>query len=136
MKDVELTVKIDDETKDALVEISDKLNLSVDEYVTKLIKNEITKTVNFSNGFYYNRHTTKLYNDRKEEVNLTKTEKNLFILLLENRNNIVDASTIHSIVWKGKNMSIYTLRNMIKNIRDKTYYELIKNHSNLGYSLN
>lgn len=32
-------------------------------------------------------------------------------------------------------MSIYTMRNIVNKIRQKTYYEIIKNHSNKGYTI-
>lgn len=63
-------------------------------------------------------------------------ELNLFTLLLKNRNNIIDIKTIHEVVWAGKDMTRFTLRNKIKILRDKTYFTLIKNHSNIGYSIN
>ncbi len=32
-------------------------------------------------------------------------------------------------------MSIYTMRNIVNKIRQKTYYEIIRNHSNKGYTI-
>jgi len=34
-----------------------------------------------------------------------------------------------------KKMSIYTMRNVINKIRNKTYYEIIKNNSSSGYQI-
>lgn len=42
---------------------------------------------------------------------------------------------IKDVVWRGKDMSIYTMRNIVNKIRQKTYYEIIKNHSNKGYTI-
>ena len=38
-------------------------------------------------------------------------------------------------VWKDKKMTLFTLRNIIRNIREKTYHDLIKNVSNHGYKM-
>ena len=59
---------------------------------------------------------------------------NIFDIILKSQGTIVDVETIKKSAWKDKNTSIFTLRNMIKQIRDKTYYGLIKSHSSRGYS--
>ena len=58
------------------------------------------------------------------------------MLLAENPNNLVSYEQIESVVWKGKVFSIYSLRNLIMSIRDKTSENFIKNYSNKGYILN
>ena len=55
--------------------------------------------------------------------------------MITRRNEITDYDTIKDIVWKGKDMSIYTMRNIVNKIRQKTYYEIIRNHSNKGYTV-
>ena len=66
---------------------------------------------------------------------LTKTEKKLIKVLAENTNKLVTYEEISDIVWKGKVFSIYSLRNVIKHIREKTDESFIKNSSNRGYIL-
>ena len=56
-------------------------------------------------------------------------------LLITKRNDITEYDIIKDVVWKGKDMSIYTMRNIVNKIRQKTYYEIIKNHSNKGYTI-
>lgn len=134
MENFKLTIMIDPELEDDMIIKSKKLNISIESYVLKLIKMDINNTIKLDNDFYFDKQLDKLFNQLDEEIKLTKIEKSLLKLFLENKNEILSIDTIHNIVWKGKNMSIYTLRNMVKNLRHKTYYELIKNHSNLGYS--
>ncbi|CAI8194635.1 MAG: Uncharacterised protein [Arcobacter lacus] len=55
--------------------------------------------------------------------------------MIVKRNEITDYDTIKEVVWKGKDMSIYTMRNIVNKIRQKTYYDIIKNHSNKGYTI-
>ena len=136
MKELEIKIKVDEENNEKLQEKIDKLEVSLDEYVSKLIDKDINSIVQLENGFYYNKANSKLYNSFDDEVKLTRIEEALFSLLLENRGEIVGIETIHNVAWKGKNMTRFTLRNKVKTLRDKTYYDLIKNHSNIGYSMN
>ncbi|MGM0519985.1 MAG: winged helix-turn-helix domain-containing protein [Campylobacterota bacterium] len=136
MKELEIKIKVDEENNEKLQEKIDKLEISLDEYVSKLIDKDINSIVQLENGFYYNKANSKLYNSFDDEVKLTRIEEALFSLLLENRGEIVGIETIHNVAWKGKNMTRFTLRNKVKTLRDKTYYDLIKNHSNIGYSMN
>lgn len=134
MKRIDILINEDDNVK--LTEKIDKLNISLEEYVSRLIEKDINSIVQLENGFFYNKATSKLFNSFNEQVKLTRIEEALFSLLLENRGEIVPIDTIHNVAWKGKNMTRFTLRNKVKTLRDKTYYDLIKNHSNIGYSMN
>jgi DNA-binding winged helix-turn-helix (wHTH) protein len=134
MENFKITIIIDSDIKEDIINRTNKLNVSMESYVKRLIETDINNTIKLDNDFYFDKQLDKLFNPLDEEVKLTKIEKNLLKLFLENQNEVLSSQTIHTSVWKGKNMSVYTLRNMIKNLRHKTYYELIKNHSNLGYS--
>ena len=66
---------------------------------------------------------------------MTKIEKRLLFALIEQSEKIVPVDILIKRAWSKKDVSIYSFRNVIKKIRDKYYYGLIKNHSNLGYSV-
>jgi len=136
MKKLEINISISEDNNEKLQSKIAKLDITLDEYVSRLIEKDINSIVQLENGFYYNKATSKLYNSFNDEVKLTRIEEALFSLLLENRGEVVSIDTIHSVAWKGKNMTRFTLRNKVKTLRDKTYYDLIKNHSNIGYSMN
>lgn len=136
MEDLKLNISINESDNIKLNEKINKLNITLDEYIGKLIEKDINSIVQLDNGFYYNKATSKLFNSYDEQVKLTRIEEALFSLLLENKGEIVPIETIHNVAWKGKNMTRFTLRNKVKTLRDKTYYDLIKNHSNIGYSMN
>ena len=55
--------------------------------------------------------------------------------MLEKVDEIVDYDTIQEVAWQGRNMSVFTMRNVVNKIRQKTYHGIIKNHSNKGYSI-
>ncbi len=136
MENLNISISITDENNEKLKSKIQKLDVSLDEYVSRLIDKDINSIVQLDNGFYYNKANSKLFNSFNDEVKLTRIEEALFSLLLENRGEIVPIETIHNVAWKGKNMTRFTLRNKVKTLRDKTYYDLIKNHSNIGYSMN
>lgn len=67
-------------------------------------------------------------------VKLSNYEELLFDLLINNLNEFVTIADIFNHIW-GKEVSIFTLRNIIKKIRDKTYYDIIINRNNVGYKI-
>lgn len=75
-----------------------------------------------------------IYKD-SDVVHLSNLETKLFHFLFENLNEYVSFEEIHDKVWKGRNMSRFTLRNKIKYLRDKTFRGLIINKSNIGYMM-
>ena len=93
------------------------------------------KKLQFENGFYFDMNRELLFQGKKT-IKLTKTEKKLINLLALNPNVLVTYEHISSVVWKGKEFSIYSLRNVIKHIREKTDESFIKNSSNRGYVIN
>ena len=108
--------------------------LSIEEYLLGLIENDFFSVVNFENDFSFNLSTDKLFH-KNDEIELANLEKELFKYLLNNSGSVVSIEEIKEMVWKSNNMSVYTLRNHIKSIRVKTYYELIVSKSNHGYMM-
>lgn len=95
----------------------------------------VTRIKTFEHGFRWLVDINKLF-QKEEEVYLTDLETKLLKLLVTRNDEIVSYNEIKKVVWKGKNVSIYTMRNIVNKIRIKTYHEIIRNHSNKGYSLN
>lgn len=133
MPKIILDLNIDDDTKDVIEEKLKAKNLLINEYILELIEKDINSSVLF-NGFSYNFLTDKLYFGN-QEILLTKLQKSLFKFLLTNKNTLISVEEIKTNVWKSRNMSLFTLRNMINILRTKTYYNLIKNVSNQGYMM-
>lgn len=112
-----------------------KEKLTDSEYILKLIKNDLDSTIKLGEGFYYHRQSDKLYDIENEEIPLTKIEKRMLLTLIAYEGKIIPVDVIIQKAWKKDQVSIYSFRNIILKIREKTYYKLIKNHSNLGYSI-
>ena len=91
--------------------------------------------IEFENGIYFDEYRDQFFKPGEILIDFTRLEKSFLKLLITRRNDITDYDTIKDIVWKGKDMSIYTMRNIVNKIRQKTYYEIIKNHSNKGYTI-
>lgn len=89
----------------------------------------------FSEGFYYDNYRELFFDKFGKKIDLTKLEYGLLRLLLDNGNDITDYDEIQDKVWKGKKMSVFTMRNVVNKIRQKMYYGIVKNHSNKGYTI-
>jgi len=85
-------------------------------------------------GIYYDSYRERFYDDNGA-VEFTKYEFQVLKLLLDNHNKIIGYEEIKEKVWKEKKMSIFTMRNVINKIRNKTYYNIIKNNSTAGYQI-
>lgn len=91
--------------------------------------------IEFQEGIYFDEYRDQFFKPGGVLIDFTRLEKGFMKLLIARKGEITDYDTIKSVVWKGKNMSIYTMRNIVNKIRQKTYYEIIKNHSNKGYTI-
>ena len=91
--------------------------------------------IEFENGIYFDEYRDQFFKAGGVLIDFTRLEKSFLKLLIVKRNDITDYDIIKEVVWKGKDMSIYTMRNIVNKIRQKTYYEIIKNHSNKGYTI-
>ena len=89
--------------------------------------------VDFQQGIYFDEYRDQFFKSGGVLIEFTRLEKAFLKLLIAKKGEIVDYDSIKEVVWKGKNMSIYTMRNIVNKIRQKTYYEIIRNHSNKGY---
>lgn len=91
--------------------------------------------IEFDNDIYFDEYRDQFFKAGGVLIEFTRLEKSFLKLLISKRNEIVDYDLIKEVVWKGKDMSIYTMRNIVNKVRQKTYYEIVKNHSNKGYTI-
>lgn len=134
MKKIQIELTKDEINK--LTKKSKSENLTNSQYILKLINLDLNSTVNLGNGFYFNKYLDKLFDENNKEIQITKISKNLLLTLIEYEGKTVPVETLMMKVWKRKDVSIYAFRNIISKIRDKTYYQIIKSHSGVGYSVN
>lgn len=134
MENKELTIDITKDMEKFLKSKSKEYSLSIEETLKEILSQQINSRIDLGKGFYYDKILKKVFDRRNEDIGLTKTQMNIFNTILKNRGAIVDVEIIKKNAWRDKNTSIFTLRNMIKQIRDKSYYGLIRSHSSRGYS--
>ncbi|MBU3013133.1 winged helix-turn-helix domain-containing protein [Poseidonibacter lekithochrous] len=102
----------------------------IDLYIT-LALNE-RKKIELKNHHTYNLESAKLFY-KLQEIKLTKYESDLLKILILNKNTILTYEEIESKVWGAKKCSIYSMRNIVNKIRDKSFQSIIKNVSKTGY---
>lgn len=129
-----ITIELSKDMERFLKSKSREFNLPLEETLQEILSQQIDSRIDLGKGFYYDKILKKVFDRKNIDVGLTKTQMAIFHTLLKNRNTIIEVETIKKAAWRNKETSIFTLRNMIKQIRDKTYYGLIKSHSSRGYS--
>lgn len=135
MDNLNLHTLLDDQTKEELNIKLSAQNISIEKYIAKVIKKDLDSYINFKNGYYFDKNIRKLFDSQENEVPFTKLENELFNLLLLKRGTIVSYDEIEKLVWKDLQMSRFTLRNKIRDIRTKTYKGIVRTSSNLGYKI-
>lgn len=105
----------------------------------KTLKNEIdkknTKLIDLGEDFYYDNEKFLLTKDY-EIIKITKQETELIHELIKSNGNLVSFHTLQQKIAKDSEATLDTIRTVVRKIRKKTYPNLIKNHSGLGYSIN
>lgn len=112
---------------------------SINEFIDTLkefIKNIDSKNSNIyslKNDFIYDSYNKTLFK-KNMLIPLTKKETLFLSYLFTNNNKAVSYEEINEKIWEGA-MTQDALRSLIKEIRKKTYKELIKNVSGIGYRI-
>jgi len=109
----------------------DDLELSI---VMALNQSKRVDKICLDNDIYYDSYRERFY-DHAGVIDFTKFEFQVLKLLLDNSTKTIGYDEIKEKVWKEKKMSIFTMRNVINKIRNKTYYDIIKNNSSSGYQI-
>jgi DNA-binding response OmpR family regulator len=132
MPKLNIKLDINNELKEKVSERLNRRNINLESYISELIKKDIDTRIYFNKDFSFDYASRKLCIGN-EEIFLKPYEYKVLKLLVDNKNEIVRIEDFQSL-WE-KEMTRFSLRNYIKQIRDKTYPELIVNSSNVGYKL-
>ena len=92
------------------------------------------KLINLGQGFAYLDILTGFFLKDNEVIHTKPLEHKVMQCLIHNE-GVVTYETIFKQVWNGRDVGKFTLRNMIKSIRNKSYDEIIVNVLNHGYIL-
>lgn len=99
----------------------------------KNIDSNNSNIVNLENNFIFDTYNKTLFKSKKL-IPLTKKEALFLNYLISNKCKAVNYHDINTHIWEG-NMTQDALRSLIKELRKKTYKELIKNVSGIGYRI-
>ena len=89
--------------------------------------------ITLKNNFIYDEYNKSLF-QKNTPITLTKKESEFLNFLLKNHDCSKSYEDINNTIWNGT-MSRDSLRSLVKDLRKKTYKELIKNVSGVGYRI-
>ena len=95
------------------------------------IDSKKSNIIKLGNDFIYDSYNKTLFKN-EQIVPLTNKENSFLYFLLRNYTKDINYDEINKEIWKNK-MSPDALRSLVKEIRKKTYKDLIKNVSGIGY---
>lgn len=91
--------------------------------------------INFTKIAYWD-SSKRLFFYKNKMVDLTKNERMLFELLLNNKNQIINPNEISKYVWDNKTeVNDASIRNLVKRLRKKLPVDIIQSIYGSGYTL-
>ena len=93
-------------------------DLDIGSYLKELILSEVDSVYFLEKNYTYDTKKRVLIDNKKTPVKLTELERMLMEHLLSKPNQYVNVEEIFENVKKSKEMSVFSLRNKIKSIRD------------------
>lgn len=90
--------------------------------------------IDLGEGFVYDMKKLILNKD-DEEIHLRKKERLLLEYFINNMDKVVTYDDIERKVWQSDSMSSDAIRSQIRNLRNKTYTDILDNISGTGYKL-
>ena len=91
-----------------------------------------TKTICLDEEFTFNIESSQLFQNNNL-VNLTKKERELLVLLIENINSLISIDTMEYAIWPEQGSSPSRRRALISRLRAKLKHRFIETHASEGY---
>lgn len=111
----------------------------IEDIISKIILEKINY-IHIKGGYKYSIENKQLFNKNNSQILFTQIEEDLLhyllIMSIKNRNDYIDLLLIKKEVWKHDKTTIFSIRNKIMAIRDKTCKELIVSKNKQGYRIN
>jgi DNA-binding response OmpR family regulator len=104
----------------------EELLLKINKYTQK------SDIIILDENLYFNKNDKKLFLEN-EEIALTKNEKNLLLLLINNKSNKVSHSQIEDYIYDRVSKSSDAIRSLVKRLRRKIIKDIIFNSLDEGY---
>lgn len=100
----------------------------------EIIESRIYSNVELGNGILFNFQNQSIIKDGKAIV-LNKKESILINLFIQNQNRVISYEELEYHIWDNE-CTEAALKSLIRDFRKKTYKDILKNFSGLGYKLN
>ncbi len=110
------------------------LKAAIEIALRKTEKKETIGDIVFDSEFSYNSKTKELICDNSY-ISLTKRERELLSLLVENRGKIVTFMEMENRIWPDKPPNDNTRRALVSRLRAKLKYKFIKTIPSTGYKI-
>jgi len=130
-----MEINLTKQTEEKLTNHLKQRNTDVNDYIEELITKDVSNTYYFETGYKFDLVNNRLYDPKGLEVDLTNKPCLILKLLILNKDKIVSTQEISEYIWKTDDTSVFTIRNMIKLIRDKSYKYIILSLKNEGYKI-
>ena len=110
-----------------------KKPFDVEELILKIEKfDNKEKNIIIEDDVLFNTISKELFINNKK-IELTRSERTLLLLLLENRGKAISHQNIEDYVYKSESKSSDAIRSLIKRLRKKLSRNLILNSIDTGY---
>jgi DNA-binding response OmpR family regulator len=131
--DEKLRLSVEHDFANVLVE---PLNIEQLKYSIFISLNQTKRNdkIKLRENIYFDEYRDQFFQN-KSLLKLTALEFKFLKFLLQRKENISNYQDIQKNVWEDKEMSIFTMRNIVNKIRQKTYYNIIANYSSKGYTI-
>ena len=125
-----------DQIKEAYLKGCDdyiKKTFDIEELLLKINKyTQKSHIIILDENLYFNKNDKKLFLNNIE-IELTKNERNLLILLINNKSNKVSHSQIEDYIYDRVSKSSDAIRSLVKRLRRKITKDIIFNSLDEGY---
>jgi len=99
--------------------------------VIQTLDSNISNIIELKEDFVYDKYNNNLLKNR-QVISLSKKEDMFLDYIINNQNRAISYEELNDTLWQG-DMTHNALRSVVKEVRKKTYKDLVKNISGVGY---
>jgi two-component system, OmpR family, response regulator VanR len=120
-------------TKYIIKPFSDEILIEALNKCMEIIERRIYSNFKLSDGIFFNFQTQSIIKHNESFV-LNKKESLLINLLIQNQGRVITYEEIEYHIWNNE-CTTAALKSLIRDLRKKTFKDIIKNYSGIGYKL-
>jgi DNA-binding response OmpR family regulator len=115
--------------------ISEKLLDAFDKAIKEIQeKNNTKECIDLGSNFSYCLKEKQLYH-LDQTIDLRKKESLLLEFFIQHQKTLITYEMLETSIWQDGSMTADAIRSQIRNIRNKTHKDIVKNVSGIGYKL-